>query len=68
MKKAGIVIDSWKEPIFERHLKQGGYVFEKLNGPASNMLSLFVETTNLQALAHVVKAANDEAAQTKGAA
>lgn len=62
--KAGIIIDDWKLSIFERHLKQGGYVYEQLPGIVPKTLSLFVQTTNLKALGVVVKAANTEAART----
>lgn len=63
--RGGIVIDPWKLDIFTRHLKQSGYVFESKPGPAAGMLTLFIETDNLEALGVVVKAANTEAAQTK---
>jgi hypothetical protein len=63
-KTAGIVLDEWKLPIFERHLKQSGYEFKNAGLLADGMLVLRVDTTNLAALGRVVKAANDEAAQT----
>lgn len=64
MKKAGIAIDNWKLPIFERHLKQAGYLFKAVKGLTKDAMVLTVDTENLVALGEVVKAANTEAAQT----
>lgn len=63
MKTAGVVIDEWKLPIFERHLNRAGYAFKNA-GTMAGSLVLRVDTTNLVALAEVVRAANEEAAQT----
>lgn len=62
--KAGIVIDKWKLSIFERHLTQAGYTFKNAGAFPGDALVLRVDTTNLEALAVVVKAANTEAART----
>jgi hypothetical protein len=62
--KAGIVIDDWKLSIFERHFKQSGYAFENAGKLTTGTLLLKVETSNLEALGEVVKAANTEAAMT----
>jgi hypothetical protein len=64
MQKAGIAIDEWKLPIFERRLKQAGYQFKNAGLFTTGTLILQVETTNLEALGAVLKAANDEATQT----
>jgi hypothetical protein len=64
MKKAGIAIDEWKLSIFERRLTQAGYTFKNAGLLADEMLLLQVETTNVEALGIVIKAANDEAART----
>jgi len=64
MKKAAIVIDDWKLPIFERHLKQKGYKFENAGELTKATLVLRVDTQNLVALGEVVKAANAEAGKT----
>ncbi len=64
MKKAGIAIDSWKLPIFERHLKQGGYTYQEGAGLTDDTRMLYVSTENLEALSVVVGAANIEAAKT----
>lgn len=62
--KAGIVIDDWKFPIFERHLSQAGYAYEKGPGLTVGTLLLTVKTENATALGQVVLAANKEAART----
>lgn len=64
MKQAGIAIDGWKLSIFDRHLTQAGYIYEKVPGFTPDAIFLVVCTENVTALAGVVKAANDEAAQT----
>lgn len=64
MTKAGIVIDTWKLSIFERHLTQSGYTYENKGALTKDSLLLRVSTSNLDALAEVVKAANTEAART----
>lgn len=63
--KAGIVIDDWKLPIFDRHLSESGYVYEKHPGVTAGTLTLTVETEDAKALAVVVRAANTEAAKRR---
>ncbi len=62
--KAAIAIDDWKLSIFQRHLDQCAYKFTQGPGLTSGTLLLMVQTTNLEALAVVVGAANAEAAKT----
>lgn len=62
--KAGILIDDWKLPIFERHLSQAGYAYEKVPGLTAGTLLLTVKTKNATALGEVARAANKEAART----
>ena len=62
--KAGIAIDPWKLPIFERHLTQSGYKYETAGNPKGAFLTITVVTENPEALGEVVKAANVEAAKT----
>lgn len=64
MPKAAVAIDNWKLPIFERHLQQAGYSFERVDGLTKDAMILTVTTENLVALGEVVKAANTEAART----
>lgn len=61
---AGIVIDPWKLAIFTRHLNQAGYAFINDGNVSDEALALRVETTNLEALAGVVTAANTECRRT----
>lgn len=64
--KAGIAIDAWKLPIFERHLTGAGYSFTSGAGVTADTLMLYVETARgVSELAVVVKAANDEAARSR---
>lgn len=62
--KAAIAIDDWKLTIFQRHLEQSGYEFTQGPGLTAGTLLLMVQTTNPEALAVVVGAANTEAAKT----
>lgn len=64
MKKCAIAIDDWKLPIFTRHLEQSGYTFKNNGSLIEGTLILSVETSNVDALANVIKAANTEAART----
>lgn len=63
--KAAIAIDTWKLPIFTRHLVGAGYEFKHAGSLVSGTLMLTVTTDDMPALAVVVKAANDEAAQER---
>lgn len=63
-KKAAVALDSWKLPIFERHLRAAGYTWGSAGALTDNSLVLTIQTTNLQALAQVVLKANQEAART----
>ena len=65
MKKAGIVIDSWKFEIFDRNLRQSGYVYEEAPSITEKTRTLLVKTDNLEALALVVQKSNNEAAKSK---
>ncbi len=59
-KKVGIAIDKWKLATFTRHLTEAGFAFEKFDGVTADTWLLRVETKDVDALAVVVKAANDE--------
>lgn len=63
MKKAAIAIDTWKLPIFSRILVAKGYHYEEGPGLTPGTLHLYVHTDNMQALAQVVLACNQEAAK-----
>lgn len=64
MIKAGIAVDDWKLPIFERHLTQAGYAYEKREGLVPGTCLLAVSTENPTALAETVRKASDEAHKT----
>ncbi len=64
VRKAGIAIDAWKLPIYERHLKQSGYAFTNHGELTKGTLLLRVDTTNLTALGEAIRAAAAEAART----
>lgn len=59
--KAGIAIEYWKLPIFQRHLEQGGFKFTQAKPIVEGVLILTVETNSPATLAAVVDAANREA-------
>lgn len=65
MINAGIVIDDWKLPIFKRHLDEAGIEYQQNPGLTDNSLLLVaqVEAQQMEALAAVVLAANQEAAR-----
>lgn len=63
-KTAGVIIDAWKLPIFERHLTQNGYTFKNKGKLVDDTLVLHVYTTNTVALERVIRAANDECRKT----
>jgi hypothetical protein len=68
--KAGIVIETWKQSIFEKRLKDAGYAFTTSQGIMMGTLSIYVIIEDGQAgepekLAGIVRAANDYAARSK---
>lgn len=64
--KIAIALDVWKLSIFERHLTQAGYVWTQSVGVTEDTPLLIIETESPEALHGVVRAANTEAARTKG--
>ena len=56
--KAGIVIDAWKLPIFEKYLTEGGFTFENKGHFTPDTLTLTVQTEDIAALHKVIAAAN----------
>lgn len=67
MKKAGIAIDAWKLPIFERHLAEGRFTFTNCGVLTVGTLLLQVDVPDgmAQRLAQLMLAANTEAARTR---
>lgn len=64
---AGIVIETWKLPIFERWLTRHGYkyVIADQDKFSPDVLVLKVETSSARALKDVVELAQNEAARTE---
>jgi hypothetical protein len=64
--KAGIVLDNWKLPVFERHLTSAGYSFENKGQFSPDCLTLVVVyTDDTLKLQKVVQAAFDECARVR---
>jgi hypothetical protein len=64
VKVAAITIENWKLPIFERHLKQAGYVFDPIKSPIQGMAVLTARHVNPASFRWVIKAAVVEAKNT----
>lgn len=65
MKTAGIVIDAYKLPVFQKHLNNAGFRFTQHAGPAPRTLTLKVECSMISDLKPIVEAANKEAGKKK---
>jgi len=63
--KIGVAIDTWKLPIFQRHLIKGDYSFAKAGELMSGCTIITVTTEDPEALKVVVIAALEEAAKTR---
>lgn len=63
--KAGVVIDRWKLPVFERLLKKDNFKYVQQDGVTKQTLSLIVDYEKLKDLEKVVKAANLECTRSK---
>lgn len=63
--KIGVVIDSWKLPIFKRHFENAKYEFEQFPGVTENTLLLQVHTDNPKFLEVICRSAQKEAARKK---
>lgn len=63
--KAGIAIDAWKLPTFERHLKEGGFTFTNAGRltPDTLLLQVDHDQGQSQRLAQLCLAANTECAR-----
>ncbi len=65
MKKAAIVIDDWKLPIFKKTLDSEGYEYSERRGPAKGCITLSVETDSIAKLQPIVERMNYEAAVSR---
>ena len=62
--KAGVAIDNWKLPIFEKLLKDNGYTFDTKKLTEDTLL-LTVENDSLNRLSSVLREAQLEAQRIK---
>lgn len=65
-KRAGLVVDKWKQGIFSRHLKQAGFEFEEPIKIDKHSVLITVTTRNIAGLQVVIQAACDECKGSKG--
>ena len=65
MKRVAICIDAWKLPIFKKKLFEHAFDYDEHPGVTEDTLTLTVWTFDVELLAEVVQAANDEAAKSK---
>ena len=65
MKKAAIIIDEWKLPIFKEHLDDGGFKYEEYPGPNKGQILIQAQCNTIPEIAPLVTAANIEAARFK---
>ena len=65
MKKAAIVLDNWKLPIYKKILNKGNFKYSESNGPLPGCITLTVETETLAKLQSCVIKASVEAAKSK---
>lgn len=63
MKKAGVLIDSYKLPVFKRHLDADGYSYTEQPGMTSGTILLTVSFNWVAELKPVIEAANAEASK-----
>ncbi len=65
MKTAAVVLDSWKLPIFEKHLKAAGYKYTNVgDGLSAGTITLRVEYEWVAELKPIIEAAQKECAET----
>lgn len=67
MKKAAVIIDKWKLPVFERMLKEEGFDFKIVAKWPPECLTLRVDTKTIAELAPVIKKINETAKESKNA-
>lgn len=65
MKKAAVVIDSWKLSIFKKHLDEGGFEYSQHPGITPETITLNVLTETVSRLQPFVQAATNEAARSR---
>lgn len=65
MKKAAVVIDSWKLEVFKEHLLKAGYSYTILPGITADTLTIQVSYAWVHQLKPVIEAAQLECARQK---
>ncbi len=65
MKTAGVVLDSWKLPVFKRHLDAAGYSYTEMPGPVAGTLLFQVEYEWVHTLKPIIEAAEKECKKGK---
>jgi len=62
MKVAAVVLDAWKLPVFEKHLKEAGYTYEQVSGLTKGTLTLRVAYEWVASLQPIIESAQEECA------
>ncbi len=65
MSTGAVFIDSWKLPIFRKHLDAAGYSYTEHPGITANTLTLRVKYKWVANLKPIIEAANKECANAK---
>lgn len=63
--KAGIVLDKWKLPVFQKRLTEAGFSFEELGQLTPGTFTLTVETENAAYLQTVIEQCQAECQKQK---
>lgn len=64
-KKAAVVLDDWKLPIFKKHLDAAGYKYEESGPFTDGTLTLKVHFEWVHELQPIIEAAQRECAKVK---
>lgn len=64
-KKAGVVIDNWKLPVFKRVLDDAGFAYEQAPGVTKDTITLMVEYDFVSKLQPYIENAQNECRKRK---
>ncbi len=67
MKTAAVIIDSWKLPIFSKHLRDASFSYDTAPGMTVNTITLKVAYEWVAKLQQVIEAAQKECADKRAA-
>lgn len=67
MPTPGVVVDTWKIPVFQRNLSAAGFKFTTGKGPTKGTTLITVECDNVVRLYEVVEEANNQCKEVKDA-